>query len=360
MHLKHQNIIIVLILISLFQVLIFSNSAFSLPITNILFVDGLNWFQFVANRNFIADFDAIKSSHLFLAFYFLLYSVGGLSLIYLFNLAYFLTFFSRVSLILILLFSPFYIVNLYLPSKDLLLLFPLLAYVNLLFSKKYSHALFLSIIIFFIRDGFGLLLFVLAIFSYYNTLNKKALFFLIAFFILLDFFMLQLNEIFPTFMLSRVLHTAQEGGFHSYLIRLFGTITNLSSRMVFITDSGNLSMTGIALFLSGLPIFTSFLISIRIIFSHNTNSYDTYISFIFLYSAVLLSFSPLIQPRYLIPISLFHLHFLLRNGVSNKRLFKYLSISFFGSIMLMISYELMMIGNSIQNDFSLDYLQVNQ
>ena len=87
-----------------------------------------------------------------------------------------------------------------------------------------------------------------------------------------------------------------------YLIRLLGNATNLAFRPIFLDTSGNLHLLSFFFWISGLTLLYAFICCLRAVRSRNRG--DVRIGMVGLMSLLLVSITPYVQPRYLLPITL--------------------------------------------------------
>jgi hypothetical protein len=331
--------------------------------TNTVFVDGVTWLQFIQSiLSGDVDIYEIRSSHGMILFYAVVYYLGGVFSIFLINvliIEYSITKYMP-SLLILFLILPFYLINSFLPSKDILVLFLLIFYSSFVIKRQYLFAIMIALLSFAIRDAFGILLIALT-FIFYFRLNTRIILLCILVSAAFSGFILEfLYQKTHLFVFERTLGFFHDGDlYQNYFIRLFANATNLISRVEFWSDSNSFSMTGLALYLSGGLVFISLLISVLAIL--NFKSKKLYpgklkiVSFICLSAWFVFSISPLIQPRYLIPFSFLVIVFFMQSQKQNKKLiYLYLLTTFIFSIVLRLVYLIFNIPVAALENF--DYL----
>lgn len=217
---------------------------------------------------------------------------------------------------LLLLATPYYIVAVPLPSKDILVALLFVSAINLYTTKKpfyLSVALLISASIYFVRDGFGIILFVALFSSAIGErlkLSRPLIVSVIA--IVSSLFWTLFESLFEgSFIYARAIGVAEQGSnlevdslptVTSYLIRLFGTATNLAFRPIFFDTNGQLNILSIAYWISGLTLLYAVYCCLRALKSKSP--LEISLGTIGVICLLLLSITPYVQPRYLLPICL--------------------------------------------------------
>lgn len=359
---KYSPFLAYLFCVLFYSLLVILYDFTSFGITNLVFVDGVNWTLFVRDiSNGIYDLSDIRSSELFLYTNYILYFIGGTLLVFLFNISILSNLFLRSSSPLLILFIPFYVTCSFLVSKDILVLVCTLAYFYFLVRNKTIYLFIVSVISFYIRDGFGFFLLLFTVINYLNLFSIRYLILAIASMLIIDFFITTLNEIYPTFMLGRTLNISSEIGIqYPYILRLVGNIFNLATRPVFFTEQGSFSLTSFTLFLSGVGIIFSFFHSFYNLFFCRASLTIVHkrVIFMLLYSFVLLSFSPLVQPRYLISIAYIYIMYFSLYPFFKSQFIFFLTLSFMVTIFGFFMY--LLLGNTpiITDDYNVTPLDI--
>ncbi|MDD8900901.1 hypothetical protein LAY34_21850, partial [Escherichia coli] len=135
------------------------------------------------------------------------------------------------------------------------------------------------------------------------------------------------------FLFQRVIDIANEYNSSSYILRIFGNVTNFSSRNPLITDKSTLNITFMCYTITGVTILSTFLLSIKAIRSNYKS--DVRISFCYFLITIAFSISPLIQARYMAPLILMPTFY---KCISKKDVFICYMASIFISIILSLLY----------------------
>ncbi|WP_027849709.1 hypothetical protein [Marinospirillum minutulum] len=325
--------------------------------TNNVFVDGVNWYFIVKDLSFgLISYEEIRSSWLLFFIYELLYD-ELLVLTFLFNSLFVVFSFRilRIHLVVAFLFLPFFIINLPLPSKDILVLLFFCSYIFFLSKREHFKCVLVSLAVLFVRDAAGVFLFMFVFVSYFNVSLRFLVIFLFFLAALFSQYIHEIHEITGWFFLERTLYffvANEDMHINGYFIRVIGNISNFISRMVFFSESNRFSLTGLSLYFSGLGIFTSFLASLNVLFlKKNTNTlFLNEVAGLFLLVVFAFSISPIIQPRYLIPFSMVFLSFYIYSfGFRYSLKFFFLSV-FFG-LFLRLVYLYIDIDLPVLSDF---------
>jgi hypothetical protein len=248
-----------------------------------------------------------------------------------------------------LIFLPYFIVSAILPSKDLLVLALLIPLVTSLISNQIFLAMAISLALFFIRDGAGIIAMVIvASYLTYRHLRLKPgtiawLAFLVAFFT---------NSFMPdllggSFIYERNLSVSQiysnpiinSGSILDYPIRVFANVSNLSFRQPIFDIDGNLAIYPLSLYISGTSNLAVFILTIKTLSQKNTSNEIRLISLFFLVSIFAISLSPFVGPRYQLPMTVIAVSYLLSNSFSKKIFYKYFLISLLCSMLAILLYS---------------------
>ncbi|WP_392386209.1 hypothetical protein [Marinomonas primoryensis] len=344
--------IFVYILISVF----YKNS-----FTNVIFVDGKVWYDFILSIiDGDYDFSSVRSSSGLIAYYIFLVFLGGwIGVVFTnFMALYFYYTLSNINL-LSYLFFPFYFICFLFPSKDLIVILPLYLFFISLFKNNVILSFFLVGVVFLIRDAFGmvLLLYLLIYILKFNFRFVLSVSFLLAYF--LDSYLDYIARETGLFVFERTLGYFSNNNetYYQYIYRVFANLTNLTSRAVFVSKSGAFSLTGLAFFFSGIGILYSFLLSIIVVFLKKKSQVDLkfYISCsLNIFVVFAFSFSPLIQPRYLITTAFFVILFSEGVTIGSKVLYLVGSIVFLIALRCLYFYS--SIGLPEISDFDITFL----
>ena len=299
----------------------------SLGIANVVFVDGSTYIKIIAE---LISGERVLLEHkaswlVFFLYYapvLMLGAIGAMILNYILLVCYFQhSFIGKTNNIFLALFLPFFLVSAYLPNKEILVLVATLLFTVCISNKKYFAALLVGAICFLVRDGHGVLLVLTAAILMVSLPLRFTLLVTLLAATALDFFLQEIADLTKIFALQRTIWIleAREIAFSIYPLRLFGTLTNLGARVP-VFDFKVLSITSLTLFLSGIGIFMAFLSSISVVLFRwrVVDDVTRKISFFYIFTAIFISVSPLIQPRYLIPVALIYLTYT-SNSLKNKQ-----------------------------------------
>ena len=316
---------------------------FASSFTNNVFVDGVNYLELISMLSSgLESFGDLRSSQLLFYIYYVLYPYFFLILLFNLVIVSVAFSFSNTSLLVFIIYAPFFVLSSILPSKDILVFGLLVVYMLILFRGYIFSSVIVSIFTFFVRDAMGLVMLMFIGIVWLRLDIRKLLFVLFFVVLVSSLYLYELLAITNSFMLERTLGYFQANGLeiNNYLIRLIGNVTNLSSRAVFVSVQGYLSFTGIVLFLSGIGVFSAFLISTYVIFFRvSLISTPLYLSAsLYLLILVLFSASPLVQPRYLIPVSFLVLSSYWYRCSDKLDFYLILFLSFTVSLLLMCVY----------------------
>jgi len=331
--------------------------------TNFIFVDGVIWYEFIqtilSKENQLSE---VKAAYGYLGFYYVLMFVGELPLVLICNLFFIFYIFTRKNMsCYVYLFFPFYFICFFLPSKDLILLLPTYYFFKFLIRKNFLIVFILSFFVFFLRDAYGVALFIVASILFLKINFKITIigtFFVCLF---LDKYLKDIAAYTDFFVFERTLKHFSVSGtdYKGYFVRVIGNLTNSYSRAVFFTNDGKISLTGISFLFSGIGVFQAFLLSLYSIFFNKRPDFCRslkILSFINLMILVMFSFSPLIQPRYLIPVSLFVIFYSHSVGKKINLIFLFLSVILLSLLRTLYYYS--DIGLPVADSFSYSYIEL--
>lgn len=333
-------------------------------INNIVFVDGRNYIGMIKDLlHKDLKLSDLLSSWLMYGIYIIpAYFLGTLGVIIFNHVILYFSYknilFNKIHIITFCLFMPFFFIVSFLPNKENLVLFLSFIFVVLIYKELFFFAFLTALWSLFVRDGHGayLLLFTIMIVIKFPYRIGILLIFLGG--TIVDFYLKEIIDMLDLFILNRIMYVIEstEATIVSYPLRIFANISNLASR-VFIFDGTSLSLTGIGLYLAGLGIFMATILAVYNLFlNYNKNDiFENRLAVMFLLSILIFSVSPLIQPRYLIPLALIYLVTSPSiNEYKNKKLFYLLIISFIFSTVLRITYTFS-IGLPDGGKFNLEY-----
>jgi len=339
--------LIVSLLICALLIILFYNQNYFLELyfKNIVYSDGVGYLQLIKdvsieNTRSLLD---MKAAWLLVIIYFLpvfLFGTLGAILLnsYLLYKSFQMNIYKEIHIIYIFLFVPFFLISSLLPNKEILTLFFSLLYVKAIYDRKYFIAFLIGFTVFFIRDGQGILLILTSLILLFRIPFRLGLILFLVIAIFIDSFLKDIADFTQFFPLQRVLWILEslDVTYLPYLMRVFGNIMNLSSRVP-IFDFNFIYVTGWTLYLSGLGVLMAFLTSLyTLVIKFNKNDYfNNFLSGFYLFSILLFSISPLIQPRYLIPIALLYL---INSTRLKKNIYILFLISFSMSLLLKLTY----------------------
>jgi hypothetical protein len=211
--------------------------------------------------------------------------------------------------------APYYIACFPLPSKDILV-----AALFVVIADRFAEQgfrLFLPTAIatamFFVRDGYALIL--LASLLAIATAEKARIHPIVLLVVVTvgsSAFWLIFEGVFEDwFLYARATGIAEQSDFaeitssvgpYSFFFRLMGNATNLAFRPVFLDVEGNLHVVSLFYWVSGVTLLCSFALCARALVSPLGS--DRRMGLIGLLSLVLVSITPYVQPRYLLPVCL--------------------------------------------------------
>ena len=206
---------------------------------------------------------------------------------------------------------PYFWLAISVPSKDILVLLITYLVINEILLKRFLTALILSIMCLFVRDGYGVVIlgFVCMYwFLDYAKLNKKyaipMCFAVIAVLIsassyLESEFYFVARNVNVAKATSNYAITSEIGSYFSYVLRVYANLTNLAFRPQFFNVLGGLDVLSVFYWFSGLSILVVYLVAFYQLVFKKLNS-DVELSVVFVMVMLfMISFNPMIQPRYL-------------------------------------------------------------
>lgn len=353
---KHLlGVILAIILIGI-TVLITNNVAF-LNLSNFIVPDGVAYLYYLEKiqEGFTilqvaqAQFPGIPNSALLWYFYSPIFQYFGAVGTFLANLLIIFIISKNINP-KALIFVPYFLISAVLPSKDLLVLASSILLVNALIKNKILISLLISLAIFFIRDGAGVvaigMVFAYLIYRHGGIGRKK----LVIFALLLAFL---LNEIVSMLFIGSFIYDrnyevalihgnpfANTGTIMDFPIRLFANATNLAFRQPFIDVDGNLAIYPLSLYISGVTNFAVLLCSIKVLFLKKITD-NAYISILlYVTSLLIVSFNPFVGPRYQLPMTVITLSYIICSNIYKKIFYKFFWISLITSMLIVPIYIL--------------------
>lgn len=283
---------------------------------NLVFVDGFTWQTIIDEtmRGGLEGLTDIRSSWLIFLIYYPFLLIHKPIFVILLN-SFLLSISAnlcrfRLACIPLIFATPFFILNSLLPNKEVLSLLLAILFFSALSKNNLNLALFIAITQVFVRDGVGYAFVLVVILYRLNLLNKSIIVINLFFLALMDSYLNEIQLYFELFVFERTLGFYESEGldWSPYYIRIFGNITNLISRVPIFTIDGWLSITGFSLFLAGFSILSASVISlISITGKRAVGSSQSMLSCAFIIIISVTSISPLVQPRYMIPVALGYL-----------------------------------------------------
>lgn len=216
----------------------------------------------------------------------------------------------------LLLLTPYYLCAMVLPSKDILVLglFALIAREVRSFSLVgFLRAISISAAMFFVRDGFSAILCFACLVAFlmhvwqlrWSVVLLPIIFASSTFW---QFFDIVLED---SFIYARAVAVAGESSYAdasasptigSYFVRLAGNMTNLAFRPVLFDVYGGISVVSVAYWISGLTLLTSLILFLR--GARSRVPPDRVVGVFGLVVVAVVSITPYVQPRYLLPLIL--------------------------------------------------------
>jgi hypothetical protein len=212
--------------------------------------------------------------------------------------------------------TPYYLIATTLPSKDILvlLLFSIAVRVYLGSSSfRVPFSLLVAVLLFFVRDGFSAILAsaILAA-AVVERLHIRPLTVVLAAIAVSATFWIFFESILEnSFLYVRAAAIAEQGTaleadsvptVYGYFVRLLGNATNLAFRPILFDTEGRLSLLSFCYWASGLTLLYALACCARGLFS--PNAIDQRCGTIGIICLVLVSVTPYVQPRYLLPLCL--------------------------------------------------------
>lgn len=329
-----------------------------LGFTNLVFVDGVTWLNAIDeinNDSILSIFD-MRAAWLIYLIYCPIVAITGAYGVIVFNAityAYSLKYCRNIlSLFAVCLTFLFFLVNGALPNKEILSLVCSVLFFYWLNSGAYIKLLMVAIVQFLIRDGMGYTFLIILPFLYKDLCNKKILFLIFISLQFLDLFMFDLQESLNLFVLDRTIGYFLHNGIDwvIYALRVGANSIGLLTRVPLMTESGLFSFASFTLFLSGYVVMAAVVISFLRIVKHNKLkpivNYKESFSFVLI--LLVTSMSPMIQPRYLIPISVAYIF-----STKNISRFEVLAIFFVAILCFIVRvYFINSTGFPITTEFS--------
>jgi hypothetical protein len=235
----------------------------------------------------------------------------GVFAYFIINMCFILIIGHRLKFIYLMLF-PYFLIAIALPSKDIIILFLSVIFINNLLQNRWILAFAISLISYIFRDG-AMVVMMYCLGSFYIIqcgLIKRRTFLVLS---------LMCGWIFISFFLERFMvfeivarnyaaylqnsaYKLEISSLSSYPIRILGNLTNLAFRPSITDTDGGISVLGFAYFVSGVSLLASVIYSIKS-FCYSKNLMTVNLSFVFLISVIVISLNPHIQSRYLLPFS---------------------------------------------------------
>ena len=203
---------------------------------------------------------------------------------------------------------PFYLISLPLPSKDLVMLAFVLAWARAIASKSWGIGAFLILLMYYFRDGdmfisIGCTLAMLLVWSGIQWRPLAVLGVAIGGFLF----------VYGKSILGFIpIYGSYDAQYHSYsgigccslsdyLVRLIGNSSNLALRTEFIDTTGGLSLLAVIGFVSGLSMMAAFCLTVYSFIKGEKGRDVALASLLLIIALAVLSISPFVQPRYLMP-----------------------------------------------------------
>jgi len=278
-------------------------------ITNFMLTQGL------VNGEFsLSSFLASPGVPLFFSFFYIFGLVGFLVaniILLLINIRYY----GLQSVYVSLLLYPVYLQLLVLPSKDMMVLVVYFVALYYLVKGDWKKVIIIAIVAFFIRDAApALLLPLVAAGVIIHKTNFRPFWIVIISFILGMVVFSSIGALAGSlFVVSRNLSSFQAMSSESlhglgfgplgYLARVFFNLTNSAFRLTFVDDRGFISIGSLFQYISGISVLVCFFIAVRHIFKSKEKT-DQLISVCYFVTLFIISINPLVQGRYLFPMSI--------------------------------------------------------
>ena len=262
----------------------------------------------------------------------------------------------KINILTLFFFTPFYFFSSFLPNKENPVLFLVGLYLLFIYKEKYFLSFIVAVITFSIRDGQGILLIIMTLLIIIKFPMRLALVMAFSFAIFIDSFLREIADVTKIFVLQRTIGIIDNlnGEYLSYPVRIFATFTNLGSRSI-VYQNDYISLTGLSFYLAGIGIFIAFILALyEIVIEYNKNSFfQNFTAILFLFSVILFSISPLIQPRYIIPMAFLYLIY--NERLKNKNRILITTIGGLIFLILLRVIYLFTIGLPETDSFFLDY-----
>jgi hypothetical protein len=366
--LNSKTMFLVSLFFFIFAVFIFyfQNYIASIGIHNFVFPDGFTIFKAV--QEFIEgkrDILSQRAAWLMPLFYSLPTMILGSFGVILFNHILFYIFFrlqtcNKMNIVFLIFFSLFYWLSAFMPNKEIPILIFTAVYLNLLYKKKFLYAFFIAILTTLIRDGHGVFLILFTLMLLVKFPIRLAIVLIFVFAYSIDSYLNEIADATNIFALTRTIDIVDslQKEILPYVVRIFGNITNLGSRSI-IFEPTHMNIIGLGFYLAGFGIFFAFLFSVYdLLIKYKKNMYfDNVLAGFFILSVLVFSISPLVQPRYLIPIAFLYL--INSTSVnSNKKYFVILLIVTVITLLMLRVIYLNTIGLPKTESFFLDDGQI--
>jgi hypothetical protein len=213
-------------------------------------------------------------------------------------------------------FTPYYLISFPLPSKDILVatMFVIAVIHFMSFGwKRLFYPLIMTAAMFFVRDGYAIILcisFVMIVIV--ERIKLSPTFLIVGVCVAASIFWTFFDNIFQEYFLyarafgiaeqSEVLDIDMSLTPLGFIIRLVGNATNLAFRPRIWDCAGNLHLLSVLFWISGITLLFALVCCWRALYSKIET--DRRIGLLGLLSLIMVSVAPYVQPRYLLPICL--------------------------------------------------------
>jgi|GEM_PF-5396044 len=208
-------------------------------------------------------------------------------------------------------FVPYFWLSFALPSKDIMVLLLTYFIIRNMLANRYLIAIFVSVLCIFVRDGYGVVatgfVFLYWFLDYYG-LNKKyavpvcllvvALLVSVSDYLVREFYFVARN-LNVAREVSNYSITSDINSYLSYVIRVFGNLTNLAFRPQFYNLHGGIDVLSTFYWLSGVSLLLMYVLSVYYFLFKKLSAYLEISVVFMLVMLIMISFNPMIQPRYL-------------------------------------------------------------
>ncbi len=267
---------------------------------------------------------------------FLLYalpiSTGHMQWVFVTNLAIAIYGVKRFGVGVFLMF-PFLLLSLALPSKDLIVTVLTLEWGRALIKGRFGIALAIAALMYVFRDGASIIAAacMLALWLSDRYSSKRMVLAVVVLISVITFsFSLGYLSSFPVF--SRVAQVYQMSSHLPccappyYFARVLGNSTNLAFRQMFIDELGGLSALAFTYFVSGVFIIQALLLASKSLIRDEQNREVQLVGFALFVSLAIMSLSPHVQSRFLVPYAALFLY-VAKGTYSHKRWSAYFLVS---------------------------------